>query len=137
MDLSLGLTISSRNGSRLPPGAILRIDKDGIDSIGLSSSDYLSIRSELRPIFFSDPSTKRADADIVTLALASEYLNYGWELTGNADDGIALYIEGTVESILRKAYRFFGETFVQVPVPFTFQDASAYTFQDGTTYDFQ
>ncbi len=86
--------------------------RDGsVDLIGLSVTDYLSVRSELRSIFFIDESTLRDTTDAVTLALASEYLNNGWELCGNADKGVALYVEGTDVSILTRAYRYFGETF--------------------------
>lgn len=99
-------------GDRMPPGYIWLVKPPNlVDSIGLSISDYLSIRAELRPIFFIDGDNKRADADIVALIFASPYLNLGYELTGDILKGAALYPEGTASAVLKKAYRYFDKVF--------------------------
>ncbi|MCB2217984.1 MAG: hypothetical protein KQH59_18130 [Desulfobulbaceae bacterium] len=99
-------------GTTLPRINLLGLwDENGISSIGLSISDYLSIRSELRSIFFVDETTLRTVEAATTLALASEYLNNGWELCGSEAKGVALYEEDTDVSILARAYRYFGETY--------------------------
>lgn len=71
----------------------------------LSADDYLSIRPELRSIFFSAPSTKYDDATIIANITASPYLNVGIELVGSVTKGYALYQSG---SSMYRAYRYFG-----------------------------
>jgi len=97
------------------------------DTIGLSVSDYLSIRSELRSIFFSDPSTKYDDATIITNIEASQYLNNGLELGGNVTKGYFLYIEGTAEAILIRAHRWAGEVWAEYTGKFI-----EYLFNEGS-----
>ena len=108
--LRLGLSLSqSRNRNSLPQDdlvAAFLIANDLQDTIGLLITPD-QIREELRPIFF-DGETRRSDAAIVSLIEASEYLNNGWELVGSESKGYAVYAEGTSETILRKAYRYFG-----------------------------
>jgi len=85
---------------------------DGVDIIGLSASDYLSIRPELRSIFFSDADTKRSDEDIVTNIEASPYLNNGWELVGRSGKGYALFEE---YADIAKPYSFLGASYPPTP----------------------
>jgi len=70
----------------------------------------------LRLIISADGgATKRADADIVALALASYYLNIaGGTLYGDAEFGIVLYAYGLqpIESAERRLwYKLFGTQF--------------------------
>lgn len=104
--------------------AAFLVANDLEDSIGLLITPG-QIREELRPIFF-DGEARRTDEATIILIEASEYLNNGWELTGNAEDGYAVFLLGTTEAILRKAYRFFGEPYAPA-IPLRYLNTSHYT----------
>lgn len=131
---SLSKGFGARSGSTLPRTGLLERWRNGVGTVVLSVDDYLLVRPELRPLFYLDATTKYDDATIITNIEASPYLNNGWELTGNATKGYALYAEGTAETTLVTAYRFYDEIYIS---PYFFQSGDAYTFQDASTYYFQ
>ena len=75
-----------------------------VDSIGLSISElYPLVDPALRSILSADGGvTRRLDADIVTLALASPLLNTG-KMIGSVANGVAIYATGTSDAVLKKA----------------------------------
>jgi hypothetical protein len=79
-----------------------------VDTIGLSASElWAALPTTHRSIYLVDENTLRSAEDITTNIEASEYLNDGGELIGTEDKGYAQYADGTAESVLRKAYRYF------------------------------
>jgi hypothetical protein len=100
-------------GSAIPrTGLIFYAKAPGMtDSIGLSIANYASVPAELQSIFFIDENTLRPTADAYALARVSEYLNMG-EMVGRGEGrGIALYADGTAESVLEKACKYFHVTY--------------------------
>lgn len=96
----------------LPAGAIFKaMMPNMIDTIGLSISDYLLVPAAHRSIYFVDETTMRTAEQILINIAASAFLNDGGEMVGNATRGYTQYQDGTSKSILRKAYRYFGETY--------------------------
>lgn len=98
------------NESGIPGDSIgLWLVKDGLqDFIGLSTADYLLVPAAHRSIYFVDETEMRTAEDIITNIEASADLNNGGELVGSPAKGYAQYAGGTDESVLRRAYRYFG-----------------------------
>jgi len=107
------------NGNRLPRTGLIFYAKtpDLVDSIGLSISDKSSVRTEIWALLFDENDDPYSDEQRVTNIEASEYLNNGLELGGSSAKGYFLYLEGTSETILRKAYRWAGVVFISYVVP--------------------
>ena len=87
---------------------IIEVDGAMTDVIGLSISElYPLVDPLLQSIISADGGvTKRADADIVALALASPYLNL-LTMIGSAEKGIVFYAVGTARAVLDKALSWF------------------------------
>jgi surface protein len=99
-----------------------------VDSIGLSISElYPLVDPALRAIISADGgTTKRADADIVTAALASPLLNSS-SMVGSEDEGIAFYAYLTTPfTTLSRAARYLKGTWVAPSGP------NAFTLTDTT-----
>jgi len=93
-----------------PPSAsdMLVYFKDGVDSIGLSVSDYGNIDPTVQDVFFVDSLTLRPTAEALVLAYASPYLNEG-TMIGDEGVGLVLYMTGTDQTVLDSALRFFKQ----------------------------
>jgi len=101
----------------------------GVDIIGLSIAElWAACPVEHRTIYSADGSAFYDAATIITNIEASAELNNGGELVGNTTKGYAQYEDGTAESVLRRAYRYFGEIWPELPatgfpytIPITFE----------------
>lgn len=102
--------LGSKTLLRLPKSGLLAYYRDGVDTIGLSVSDYANVDPLYQSIFFIDESTLRPIADAYDLALASPLLNTT-TMIGNSSKGVALYDKDTSSDILTKAYRYFRKTY--------------------------
>jgi len=128
--------LSGGSSLRLPPGAIFNAKNiNGVmtDVIGLSISElYPLVDPALRSIISADGgATKRADEDIVTLALASPLLNLGTMI--GTEKGVAFYAYWATTFItLKKAYRYFGLT---APANAHIPLALAFLYQSGVDVD--
>lgn len=102
------LTTVTGGGLVLPQGAVFRTGADGIDTIGIPISElYPLVDPALQSIISADGGvTKRADAEIVALALASPYLNLD-TMIGSAEKGVVIYAVGTTRPVLDKALGWF------------------------------
>jgi len=86
-----------------------------VDIIGLSVSEfYAACPVAHRSIYSADGSVFYDAATIIANIEASAELNDGGELVGSVAKGYAQYADGTVESVLRKAYRYFGISYPDV-----------------------
>jgi len=86
--------------------------KNGLEgSIGLSITDKQNVRAEIWELLFDEFDEPYSDEQRITNIEASAILNNGWELTGSAVKGYAVYPEGTSGAILTKAYRYLGQVY--------------------------
>jgi len=109
--MSKGLKTSGRS-SVLPRDGLVAafLLKNGmIDSIGLSISEfYAACPVAHRSIYSADGSAFYDTATIITNIEASAELNDGGELVGSVAKGYAQYADGTEDSVMLRAYRFFN-----------------------------
>jgi len=117
-------SIGSHAGGGIPrTGLIWYAKAPGmVDSIGLSASElWAALPAEHRSIYLVDENTLRSAEDIITNIEASEYLNDGGELVGTEVKGYAQYEDGTAQTVLDIAYKYFG--FYLGPMVFWFASA--------------
>jgi len=112
MQASVGLSVRTsterpQSSNGLPQQGLLAYFRGGIDTIGLSVSDYADIDPALRSLFFSDAETKRDDADILPLAFSSDELNLG-TMIGIEGEFLVLYQKDANASILDRALKYAG-----------------------------
>lgn len=100
---------SGRSGIPNRGDAVFATRSDGIDYIGLSISElYTLVDPALQSIVSADGGvTRRSDADIWALMLASPLLNTR-TMVANSDNGGAIYRYDTSDGILFKVKRYFG-----------------------------
>ncbi len=106
----VGLTLPARDSVLM---LIKSVNGEMVDTIGKSISElYPLVDPALRSIISADGgATRRADADIVSLALASPSLNLG-TLFSNAAGEIVLYAYDTADAVLTRAYRWARQVYV-------------------------
>jgi len=122
---------SDRHGIFGDPIALWEIENGVLqpDSIGL-----LITRDQVDPVLadtFFDGETRRDDADIVTLALASPLLNYGTAF-GREDVVVAAYALDTPTVTLDKAARYVRSSVHGSQ----FQNGEIIQFQDDSPMEF-
>ena len=90
---------------------------DGVllpDSIGLSITDKPNVRAEIWALLFDGSDVAYSDAQRIINIEASDILNNGLELVGNTEKGYALYSTGTSEIVLKRAYRYFRQSYALI-----------------------
>lgn len=117
--MNLNLQMGNGGGNRLPRTGLIWTGP--VDTIGLSANAlWAALPAEHRSIYFSDPEDDETMLDVETIITnieASEYLNDGGELVGN-EQNKAQYEDGTDEAILRRAYRWAGVAYPELPDSF-------------------
>jgi len=136
MDLSLGCSLGQSSGNRLPPGAIFRTGPDGVDIIGLSSTDYEFLTADQQTFFFDNPSTPKTWA---TFALFwADIKDQTWlnqlNVFGLESLGVAVYDKDTGVATLTRALHYFRQ---DLPGYCTANALAAWTdnITDGTLVD--
>lgn len=98
----------------------LALERDGFeDSIGLSVAEFWAqCPVAHRSIYSADGTSWYDAATIITNIEESEFLNNGGELGGSVAKGYFQYLDGTDEAILRRAYRWAGIAYPELPDSF-------------------
>lgn len=118
--MSLNLQMGNGGGNRFPRTGLIWTGP--VDTIGLSANAlWAALPAEHRSIYFSDPEDDETMLDVETIITnieESEFLNNGGELGGSVAKGYFQYLDGTDEAILRRAYRWAGIGYPELPDSF-------------------